>query len=152
MIQVSILKNGTLSNQASFPTLTEAETWLAYHEGLGTFGQKAQTIEQIVEVSPAVIESQEILDENGLSFDPPQFQDVEIVPAQFETQVIQIEGYTVEIEDLTQQIQQDAINQSALKLLADTDWMVIRSITELDQPVPQEILIARAEARSKIVK
>jgi hypothetical protein len=149
MIKISIIKNSQVTNQASFPSQEEAQAWLASHEGMGTFGQNRQVIshpaistESQVEISPAVI------DENG----------VEISPAQFETQVTEtpareevIEGYVVEIVDISAQLEQEAINAAALKLLAESDWMILR---ELDSKVacPQEVKDARAAARASIVR
>jgi hypothetical protein len=148
MIKISIIKNSQVTNSCTAPE-AEAMAWLARHEGLGTFGQKRQvishpaiSIESQVEISPAVI------DENG----------VEISPAQFETQVTEtpareevIEGYSVEITDISAQLEQEAINAAALKLLAETDWMILR---QLDSGVacPQEIKEARAVARASIIR
>ncbi len=135
MIRISINKNSQVTNQASFPTMEEANAWLASHEGMGTFGQKAQTIQQQVEISPAV------LDEEGN----------EIIPAQHEMQEIQIPGYVVEIEDISAKLEQEQINAEALKLLADTDYLIIR---EMDSgvPCPAEIKAQRQAARERIVK
>jgi hypothetical protein len=67
------------------------------------------------------------------------------------TGVILPAEYTVEIEDITAQVAQEAINAEALAYLASTDWMVIR---EMDSgiPCPEDIKQKRAEARSKIVR
>lgn len=137
MIKISILKESLLTNQATFPTMEEAQAWLSHHEGMKSFGEPSRTVQQEVELFPAVIaEDGSVLQE-----------------AVTEMQEVHIPGsYEVEILDITSQLEQEATNAAALKVLADTDWMVIRSITELDQPVPQEILTARAEARAKIVK
>lgn len=43
------------------------------------------------------------------------------------------------------------INVEALKLLADTDWLIIREL-DCGIPCPSEIKQARSEARSKIIK
>lgn len=92
-IQVSILKESQVTNQASFESQELAEAWVAYHEFSG-----------------------------------------EIV-----------------YEDISAKLEQEAINAASLKLLSDTDWMVLR---ELDSgvPCPIEIKQSRAEARAKIVK
>lgn len=149
MIQVKIMRDSVVTNSASFPSQEEAQAWLSSHEGMGTFGQKRQIIshpaistESQVEVSPAVI------DEDG----------VEISPAQFETQVTEIpareeiiEGYVVEIVDISAQLSQEVINAAALKLLAETDWMVIRQL-ENGTLIPSEILASRAAARAAIVR
>jgi hypothetical protein len=59
--------------------------------------------------------------------------------------------YTVEITDITQQVEQEKINAESLKYLQDTDWYIIR---ELDSgvPCPVEIKTARANARAAIIK
>jgi len=59
--------------------------------------------------------------------------------------------YTVEIIDITAQVEQEKTNAEALAYLASTDWMVIR---EMDCGVvcPADIKAARAAARAKIVR
>jgi hypothetical protein len=144
MIQVSIKRSGQLTNQASFPTMEEAQAWLASHEGMGTFGQKAQTIQQEVEVSPAVF------DEEGN----------EITPAQHEMQEIHIPGYVVEIEDISDELEQEQINKEAQAFLAETDFKVLRHIRQkaLGQQLSlsEEEYLAleqqRADAAARIVK
>jgi len=61
------------------------------------------------------------------------------------------ESYTVEILDISAQLEQEAINVAALKLLADTDWYCTRLI-DSGTLIPQEILTARAQARASIVR
>ena len=67
------------------------------------------------------------------------------------TGVILPAEYTVEIEDITDQVEQEAINAEALAYLASTDWLIIR---EVDSGVicPAEIKALRAEARAKIIR
>ena len=59
--------------------------------------------------------------------------------------------YTVSIEDITAQVEQQRINQEALAYLASTDWYIIR---EIDQgtPCPAEVKAERAAARARIVR
>jgi len=59
--------------------------------------------------------------------------------------------YTIEIQDVTAQVNQAKQNEEALKYLAETDWYIIR---EMDSGVqcPTEIKQARSEARNKIVR
>ena len=135
MKQITITKNGQVTNQAQFPSQEEADTWLATHEGMGTFGQKKETVERQVLIFPAVVDSE------GL----------EISPAQFEAQMVDLEGYTVEIIDISAQLEQERINSESLKFLAESDWMVTR-MAETQQPVPEEVLLARAAARASIVR
>lgn len=148
MFKINIIKNAQVTNSCTAPE-AEATAWLAKHEGMGTFGQKRQVIshpaistEAQVEISPTVI------DENG----------VEISPAQFETQVTEIpareeviEGYTVEILDISAQLEQEATNAAALAILAESDWMVTR-FAETGVAIPEEVSLARAAARAAIVR
>jgi hypothetical protein len=152
MKQLSITKSGVLTNQASFETQEELDAWLNKHIGMGSFGSPRYEM-QSVEISPAVLEMQEILDEQGASFDPPQFEEVEIQAAVFEDQQVEVnpDGYEISIEDISAQLAQAAINESALAYLASTDWYVTR-FAETSLAIPQDILDARAAARAAIVR
>ena len=134
MIQVKIIRDSIVTNSCTAPE-AEALAWLAKHEGMGTFGQKKETVERQVLIFPAVVDSE------GL----------EISPAQYEAQMVDLQGYTVEIIDISAKLEQEAINASALRLLAESDWMVTR-MAETQQPVPEEVLLARAAARASIVR
>ncbi len=59
--------------------------------------------------------------------------------------------YTIEIEDITAQVAQEAINAEALAYLASTDWIIIR---EMDSGVacPEDVKQKRAEARARILR
>lgn len=59
--------------------------------------------------------------------------------------------YTIQIIDITQQVEQERINKESLDYLASTDWYVIR---EMDSgiPCPADIKTARAAARAVIIK
>ena len=59
--------------------------------------------------------------------------------------------YTIEVIDVTAQVNQQKQNEEALKYLAETDWYIIR---EMDSGVqcPADIKQARNEARARIVK
>ena len=59
--------------------------------------------------------------------------------------------YTVEIEDITAQVAQEAINAEALAYLASTDWLIIREV-DAGTPCPAEIKAERAAARARIVR
>lgn len=73
------------------------------------------------------------------------------VPAVTEDWVLLRAEYTIEIEDIGAQLEQERINREALEYLASTDWLIIR---ELDAgiPCPADVKQARAEARSRIVR
>jgi hypothetical protein len=135
-IQISIIKESQVTNQATFPTMEEAQAWLERHEGMKTFGEPAHTVQQQVEIFPAVV------DEEG----------TEISPAQFEMQDFQIPAtYQVEIVDISAQLEQESINAAALKMLAESDWMVTR-LAETGVAIPEEVSLARAAARASIVR
>jgi hypothetical protein len=59
--------------------------------------------------------------------------------------------YTIEIEDITAQVAQEAINAEALAYLASTDWLIIREV-DAGVPCPEDIKQKRAEARAKILR
>jgi hypothetical protein len=67
------------------------------------------------------------------------------------TGVILAAEYTIEIEDITAQVAQEAINADALAYLAATDWLIIREV-DASVPCPADIKVLRAEARAKIVR
>lgn len=60
--------------------------------------------------------------------------------------------YVVEIEDITAQVNQAEINEAALRYLAETDYLVIRSIDDPSKPVSDEVKALRQAARDSIVK
>lgn len=59
--------------------------------------------------------------------------------------------YTVEITDITAQIEQELVNREAEEYLRSTDWLIIREI-DAGVACPAEIKQARAEARARIVR
>jgi hypothetical protein len=136
MIQVSVKRNGQLTNQASFPTMEEAQAWLAHHEGMKSFGQPKQIVQQQIELSPAILaEDGSVLQE-----------------AVVEMQEVELAGeYEIIIEDLTAKIAQEKINAEALAFLAATDWMVIRAM-ERGEELSPEFKAERQAARDRIIK
>ena len=136
MIQISIKKQDQITNQASFPTMEEAQAWLSHHEGMKSFGQPKQIVQQQVELSPAV------LDEEGN----------ELSPAVMEMQEVHIPGsYEVEVLDISAELAQQAINAEALAFLAATDYVVIRA-AERGEELSPEFKAERQAARDRIVK
>lgn len=67
------------------------------------------------------------------------------------TGVILPAEYTVEIEDITAEHEQNKINTEALAYLTSTDWYIIRELDE-GKPCPTEIKAERAAARARIIK
>jgi len=119
MKTLTIKKNSVVTHgPSSFQSLEELEQHLAKHEEMQSYGIPAHTIQILIsEETPAVIESQEQLDENGASFDPPVFADVEIlaaVPAVYETQEIPAD-YEVIIEDISSQIEAEQVRQAKIE-------------------------------------
>jgi len=144
MIQVSIKKQEKITNQASFPTREEALAWLSYHEGMKTFCQPKQIVQQQIEISPAVIaEDNSVLQE-----------------AVFEMQEVELAGdYEVVIEDISTKLEQEKINAEAKQFLNDTDKFVIRHRDQKELGIPtklseeefQALLVARQAARDKVI-
>lgn len=136
MIQVSIKKQDQITNQASFPSMEEAQTWLAHHESMKSFGQPKQILQQQIEISPAVIaEDGSVLQE-----------------AVTEMQEVELAGeYEVEVLDISAQLAQEKINVEAQAFLDATDWMVIRAM-EKGEELSLELKAERQAARDRIVK
>lgn len=59
--------------------------------------------------------------------------------------------YTVEVVDISAQVEQERINKEALEYLVSTDWMALRA-ADGGKPMPEEVKQARAEARARIVR
>jgi len=136
MIRISINKNSQITNQASFPSMEEAQAWLAHHEGMKSFGQPKQIVQQQIELQPAV------LAEDGSV----------IQEAVLEMQEIELAGdYEVEILDISAKLEQEKINAEAQAFLDATDWMVIRAMEKGEELSP-EFKAERQAARDRIVK
>lgn len=137
MFKVTVKKNGIMTHaRDDFSSLEEAQAFIAKHESKKTFGQFAQTIQQQVEISPAVLaEDGSVLQEAVV-----EIQEVHI-PA----------SYEVEILDITSQLEQQAINAEALAFLAATDYIVIRA-AERGEELSPEFKAERQAARDRIVK
>ena len=113
MFKISIYKNSRLSNQASFPTMEELNSWFDFHKSNKTFGENEHSYEELVsEATPAIYEQQEVLvkeavlDELGNELEPArvELQTVLVEEAKeaiYETIEVPAE-YEVEIIDLSQ--------------------------------------------------
>ncbi len=136
MIKISIKKQEQITNEGLFPSLEEAQAWLAHHESMKSFGQPKQIVQQQVELSPAV------LDEEGN----------ELSPAVTEMQEVELAGdYEVEILDVTSQLEQEQINAEAQAFLDSTDYIVIRA-AERGEELSPEFKAERQAARQRIVR
>jgi len=160
MIKVSIIRDGKITNEASFPTREEADKWLGYHESSGSFGQPKQIVQQQIELEPAVIEKQMVLvkeaqlDEQGMEITPAEFEEIDVVVKEAVTEMCEVElagDYEVIIEDISTKIEQEKINAEALAFLAATDYIIIRAMERGEQVSP-EIKTEREAARNRIIK
>ena len=145
MIQVSIKKQEQITNQASFQSMEEAQAWLSHHEGMKSFGQPKQIIQQQIELSPPV------LDEEG----------IELSPAETEMKEVELAGeYEVEIIDISAEFAQEKINAEAQAFLDATDFKVLRHIRQ--KSLGQQLSLSedeylaleqeRSDAAERIVK
>lgn len=128
------------------------ERWVPHKDEGGEYDEADVLDERIVELSPGqpLIPEQPAVYEGGslVSEAVPMIPEV---PAVTQKQVKLRAEYSVQIEDISQQLEQERINAEALAFLLSTDWLIIR---ELDAgiPCPAEVKAARQAAREKIVK
>ena len=102
--------DGTLLDQGKFEIEAAGVAWFQRFIDSGVYGQKyvpAQYKQVNNLISAAVMGQVELLDENQLSFVPPQFQEQEIVPAVFETVTVLaheeiLATYVIEFTDYVQ--------------------------------------------------
>jgi len=141
MKKIIVTKNDIILCSGVYEYANEFNEWLQRRISQNTWGKPERTIAQSdcseSEILSALELTPEVLDESGQIIIPAMAR----LPA----------DYTIEIQDVTAQVEQEKINQEALAYLASTDWLIIR---ELDAgiPCPTEIKIARQEARQRIVK
>jgi hypothetical protein len=113
MKKLSIYKNEILTNELTYSTQELLDEALVTYIANNTFGRAAYSYES--EVTPAVYEDQEILDEGDISFDPPQFESVLVAPATYETIEVPAE-YEYETEDITAALEMAALIESKIAL------------------------------------
>jgi len=137
------------------------ERWVWHKDEIGTPGyDEADVLEErevqlypAIEGKAAVEGKPAVLDENGNILEPEVLAEAEVLaqPAVMRKEVKLRAEYTIEIVDITAQIEQEKINQEALAYLVSTDWLVIRQM-DSGEPMPEDVKAKRAEARAKIVK
>ncbi len=132
MIKINILKNGQVTNSATFDSQELADAWLAREEANRSFGQLERWVRDDQDVSSA-IDTREISPEGEEPY----------------TEYLLPKEYEVEVVDVTAQVAQEQAIEEARQYLASTDWMIIR---EMDSGVlcPQEIKDLRELARQTI--
>lgn len=138
MFKLSVIKNNVVVHNTAGQTEQECLAQLQPYLEHKTFGEPAR--EETVLVSEAV---PEVLDDEGNVIQ-------EAVETVYETVITPAE-YEIEIEDVSAQVEQERVNSEALAYLASTDFYVVRFMEE-GTPYPEEIKLARAEARAKIIK
>jgi hypothetical protein len=161
MIKVKIICESQVTNQASFPTMEEAQAWLASHEGMGTVGHKDIFSYQEVLISEEVrgpvqvLVSEATFDSYGDEVDPAVYSvdpDGIITPAVYQTQAVLVSPaqYTVEIVDITAQLAAEVESVAALAYLAATDYIVVRAM-ERGEALSVEFKAERDAARLKVI-
>jgi hypothetical protein len=106
-------------------------------------------------ISEAILGIPAVMDEAGniVQAEIPETPAVysEGVPAKTHKEVKLKAEYTIEILDISAQVEQEKQNAEALAYLASTDWLIIREI-DAGVPCPVDVKAKRAESRSKIVR
>lgn len=132
MKQVTIIKNNKKTNRAKFETQQELDAWLSGHIAKNTFGLPERP-------ELALNEETGEMEPTGV-----------ILPAE----------YTIEITDITQQIEMQKQSQEALQFLNESDFRVLRYIRQKALGLPlslsdEEYLALeqeRHEAAKKVIK
>jgi hypothetical protein len=119
------------------------ERWVLHKdEPMAEAYDEADVLEEMIEeIQPAV---EAVIDDQGVEVSPA-------IQAVTQKKVKLKAEYTVEIEDITAQVAQEAINVEALAYLASTDWLIIREV-DAGVPCPVDIKAERAAARARIVR
>lgn len=128
------------------------ERWVPHKDEGGSYDDADVLDERIEILVPAVPYQEEVpAVYSGGNLIAEEIPAVPEVPAVMQKQVKLKAEYTVEIIDITAQLEQERINKESLDYLASTDWLVIR---EMDSgvPCPADIKAARQAAREAIVK
>jgi hypothetical protein len=132
MIKITIINtNRNTDWKRQFETQEELDAWLSVHIEKNTFGLPERP-------ELALNEETGEMEPTGV-----------ILPAE----------YTIEIEDITAQIEQEKINAEAKKFLSETDWKCQRHADQkalgispsLSEEEFQALLLARQEARNRIM-
>jgi len=121
---------------------------LSQRWALGKIGFENQVLEEKKVIEQEYIAAiAEVMDEQGniVQAAVPEVPEVSHMEYFLEAE------YTIEIQDVTAQVNQQKQNEEALKYLAETDWYIIR---EMDSGIecPGDVKQLRAEARAKVVK
>ena len=132
MKRISIFKKNILTNKAQFETQSEVDTWLAKHIAKNTFGLPERPELMLEEATGEMIPTGNIL------------------PAE----------YTIEITDISEQIELQKQSEEALRFLNQSDFKVLRHLRQKALNLPlslsEEEYLAleqqRHEASKKVIK
>lgn len=136
-----------ITNQAQFEDQEQVDSWIAQCESVEALGKPEHTVELTPMQTIYHETTLPVLDEEGEELEPAVEAYTEVIEATFE--VVPSE-YLVEIEDITEQVNQEAINREAEEFLNNSDWMVLRSLDGI--PMPEGLQEARQQARDRIVR
>lgn len=167
---VKVIKNGEVVQPVRFDNDADMNQWIKMLADTGAWGlperwlvdsplshlseeDKAKAVESrkvvTVEAKPeSTIQVQKELEDGSIVIED------EVVPAaeeQFYMEYKFAAEYDVEVEDVSAQVEQEAVNKAALEYLASTDWMIVREV-EGGSLCPVEVKQARAAARARIVR
>jgi hypothetical protein len=160
MKQFNIVKNGQVTHSAKFASLEAGNAWVSEHEAMESFGKPAYVRIDRVVIQEAVFEDRQqmiqaaVFDENDQEIEPAVYETVRecVMPEVVDIQEVQVPAeYSIVVEDISAQLEQEDINREAMEYLASTDWMIIR---EVDQGIvcPSDVRAARQAARDRIVR
>ena len=139
MIKVTV-KTKQGDTWSEFETLEKANVWIDSLKNTGAWGLPERWLQD----SPMSPLSEE---DKALALDT---RTVERMSGQVTEYLLPAE-YSVEVVDITQQVEQDKANKEALAYLASTDWYITRQL-ETGIQVPVEVSLLRAAARAKVVR
>lgn len=130
---------GPVTNEALLPDQAAVSAWIIENEAVKAFGKPERWISEDDLSFFGEDKSQAIASEN---FGGP---DEEKKRYKFAAQ------YTVEQFDVTEQVNQQALNEVSEAYLKETDWYVTR-YSETGLAVPADVLQKRSAARAAIVR
>lgn len=162
MKSINIVRNGQITNSASFETQELLDNWYSSHLAMGTFGKPGVYQDVEVLISPevrgevSVLQTEATFDEFGEELTPATYSidsDGVITAAVYEIQNMEVtpSEFICEVSDTTEKDAQHAKNTESQEFLDSTDWLVIRAM-ERGEQLSIEIKEQRDAARLSIVR
>lgn len=128
------------------------ERWVLHKDHGGSYDEADVLDEREIEIEPSApfIPNVPAVYESGILI-RDEIPAIPEKPAVMQKQVFLKAEYSVEITDVTDELEKQKTNEEALKYLAETDWLIIR---EIDSGVicPADVKLKRQQARERIVK